>query len=784
MNEAKNLIKRFFLAVILTALLTICSLAQTSILPSDIYNFNGNVGATATALPINITAQPFTQGYRLVVDGTSSSLSDSQIGWANTQAVNAGDNLQLTFWVRKIAPLDTHNIRGFVSFATASTKILYTTFPCDSNVWTKYIIPFKTASNLAVGDARLSFQFAFGPQTFEIGGISLINNGATPSLPAGGTSVIPANTFSYFDAKYPGSATSVAVTGQSFTQATQINVGGTSDFIYNAGLGWNTNAQINKNDVLFLTFWARKLEATSNYIRAQVVFEKASSNFDKSATVGIPVDTNEWKQFQVAFKSFDAYAPNAAHLVFQFAYGPQKFEIGGVTLTNYGQNVQLNQFPTSSYYPTRSDANAPWRAEANNRINQNRKADLLVNVRDRNGNPINGANVYVQQLNHAFKFGSAITAALITGTSADAEIYRSRVSSHFTTSVFENDLKWTLWECTTCGSSFNKANTRQTIQWLLDRNISARGHNVIWPSWQYLPSGLQALSAADLKARIDTRFGDVLGDSGVNGKLYQWDVVNEPYTNYDVQGRIAGVDGVPVSSGVLGNQEFVRWFQMARQLEPKTKLYINDYDILAAGGLDVKHQNYYYAVINWLLDNGAPLEGAGIQGHFGGPTPIDLLQSIIERYSNLRVPLSITEFDFNTTDEQLQADFTRDFTTLIFSYPKFNDFLMWGFWEKAHWLPAGAMYRADWSSKPNALVWNDLLFREWWTNESGYSDASGSYQTRGFKGDYNVTVNYARTTKTVTAKIDANGEITIVLDVNAPRRSTGRTGNISRQVSQ
>lgn len=514
------------------------------------------------------------------------------------------------------------------------------------------------------------------------------------------------------------------------------------------------------------------------------MFEKASSNFDKSATVGIPVDTNEWKQFQVAFKSFDAYAPNAAHLVFQFAYGPQKFEIGGVTLTNYGQNVQLNQFPTSSYYPTRSDANAPWRAEANNRINQNRKADLLVNVRDRNGNPINGANLYVQQLNHAFKFGSAITAALITGTSADAEIYRSRVSSHFTTSVFENDLKWTLWECTTCGSSFNKANTRQTIQWLLDRNISARGHNVIWPSWQYLPSGLQALSAADLKARIDTRFGDVLGDSGVNGKLYQWDVVNEPYTNYDVQGRIAGVDGVPVSSGVLGNQEFVRWFQMARQLEPKTKLYINDYDILAAGGLDVKHQNYYYAVINWLLDNGAPLEGAGIQGHFGGPTPIDLLQSIIERYSNLRVPLSITEFDFNTTDEQLQADFTRDFTTLIFSYPKFNDFLMWGFWEKAHWLPAGAMYRADWSSKPNALVWNDLLFREWWTNESGYSDASGSYQTRGFKGDYNVTVNYARTTKTVTAKIDANGEITIVLDVNAPRRSTGRTGNISRQVSQ
>ena len=228
----------------------------------------------------------------------------------------------------------------------------------------------------------------------------------------------------------------------------------------------------------------------------------------------------------------------------------------------------------------------------------------------------------------------------------------------------------------------------------------------------------------------------------------------------------------------------IRWFQLARQLEPNTKLFINDYDILSAGGTNIQHQDYYFAVIKYLLDNGTPVDGAGMQGHFAGVTSIDLMQNIIARYSQLNVRLAITEYDFNTADEALQADFTRDFVTLIFSSPKFDDFLMWGFWERAHWLPNGAMYRADWSSKQQSLVWNDLWFREWWTNENGNSDASGIYRTRGFKGDYNVTVNYARSIKTVTTKLDASGEVTVRLDVENRTNGTGRRLPTERTVSR
>ena len=134
------------------------------------------------------------------------------------------------------------------------------------------------------------------------------------------------------------------------------------------------------------------------------------------------------------------------------------------------------------------------------------------------------------------------------------------------------------------------------------------------------------------------------------------------------------------------------------------------------------------------------------------------------------VPHSLfTEFDINLNDEELQAEYTRDVMTMIFSQPKFTDFLMWGFWERSHWLPAGAMYRADWSSKPNALVYNDLVFRQWWTNETGITGPDGKFTTRGFKGAYNVTAVYQRIAQTVPATIDENGEITITLDTIAPR---------------
>src|SRR5262249_26489760 len=154
----------------------------------------------------------------------------------------------------------------------------------------------------------------------------------------------------------------VSVTGQPFTQGFQVTHNGNSEFVYNSGLGWRNAAALAKGDTMLLSFWARKLEGA--VIRAQVIFERNGGNFEKSIAANFPDDTGEWKFYQLAFRSSADFAPGQAGLIFQFAYGPQKFEIGGVSLVNYGQNVSPNQLPSSFYYPGRGDANAAWRVEA------------------------------------------------------------------------------------------------------------------------------------------------------------------------------------------------------------------------------------------------------------------------------------------------------------------------------------------------------------------------------------------------------------------------------------
>jgi hypothetical protein len=66
---------------------------------------------------------------------------------------------------------------------------------------------------------------------------------------------------------------------------------------------------------------------------------------------------------------------------------------------------------------------------------------------------------------------------------------------------------------------------------------------------------------------------------------------------------------------------------------------------------------------------------------------------------------------------------------------------MWGFWAKAHWFgEPGAMFRADWSPKPNLTAYTDLVYGDWWTRETLQTGADGTAEIRVFKGDYEITV--------------------------------------------
>src|SRR5690606_40200898 len=77
----------------------------------------------------------------------------------------------------------------------------------------------------------------------------------------------------------------------------------------------------------------------------------------------------------------------------------------------------------------------------------------------------------------------------------------------------------------------------------------------------------------------------------------------------------------------------------------------------------------------------------------------------------------------------------------LFAHPAVEGILMWGFWAGANWIPVSSLYRRDWSATPAAEAYHNLIFKEWWTTESGKADNKGTFTVPAFYGKNKVTVN-------------------------------------------
>ncbi len=221
-------------------------------------------------------------------------------------------------------------------------------------------------------------------------------------------------------------------------------------------------------------------------------------------------------------------------------------------------------------------------------------------------------------------------------------------------------------------------------------------------------------------------------------------MVNEPYLNNDLM-------------HILGSDAMANWFKVARQADPSAHLYLNEADVPNSPPGDRRY-DALYNLVRALQKEGAPIGGIGMQGHFEDNlvSPVDLL-AIYDRFATLGIPIRITELDIATADEQLQADYFRDFLTASFSDPEINGIVLWGFWAGQDWRPSAALYRKDWSIKPNGQVWKDLVLGKWWTNADGGTGTDGTYSTPGFLGDYEVIVTAGQLRRSVRISLPHQG---------------------------
>jgi endo-1,4-beta-xylanase len=480
---------------------------------------------------------------------------------------------------------------------------------------------------------------------------------------------------------------------------------------------------VKKGTMLWAHFFLRTTvsDQESGEGRVQLVLENGTT-FDKSLQFNASA-AREWKEFAVPFAAKENYAPGSAHLIFRMGYHRQTLEIAGFEVRDFGPEMAKENLPATrtDYRYAGMEDDAPWRAAAQERIETVRKAPLRVRVVDREGRPAAGAKVEVEQRSHAYFFGSAVDARFLAGPGRD-EAYRRQIADLFNIVTFQNDLKWARWEK-------DSATPLAAARWCAQQGIALRGHTLVWPSWRKLPKSVKALQN-DPEALRRTVLDHIREEAGALGRdVTLWDVLNEPYDNHDV------ID-------ILGRSEMTAWFRAAREAAPEALLYINDYGIITGNGLDQAHQRHYEETIRILLDEKAPLDGIGIQGHFGQElTPPDRVLEILDRFAAFGLPLQMTEFSLQVEDPAMAARYLRDLLTVFFSHPASNGFLLWGFREDgAGYAHEGVLLdgRGAWTQAGEA--WKDLVQRMWWTREVCPADAEGAAEVRGFLGRYRVAV--------------------------------------------
>ncbi len=513
-----------------------------------------------------------------------------------------------------------------------------------------------------------------------------------------------------------------SVSGMPFRKYVELELTKRTERPYDIQFGSRVSGQIKKDDVLLCSFYARCRESSDESALGKFTVysnikarNRYFSPFTKTYTVG-----SKWKHFTVPFS---APIPNDVGYTIGFRLGgvkPQTIELGGFEVVNYADTRKVGDLPQTETLYDGMEPDAPWRKAAHERIKEHRMENLLVKVTDRNGNPVPGARVRMELKNHAFGFGAALSVgAMFNKKNPDqSKRYQDAVEDLFNKAVCENRTKWKHF-------SPGDPQLEEAIAWCAERNIPMRGHCLIWPSWKWTPKEYQHYQEdpAPFKPIIADRIRTAA--TAYPDTFVEWDVVNEPVPERDFM-------------DLYGDGIVAEWFNIAKEANPNFTCYLNDYAILA-GYNEVKQQAYFDWIEN-LLEQGAPLEGIGFQGHFRAPVPPEDILRRLDRFAEFGLEMQITEYDFEDTDELLQARYTRDFMTAVFSHPQTTGIMTWCVWEGSAWKPTAAFISKDWKKKRIAQAWEHMIEKEWHTDKTVRTNSDGLAGIRGYLGDYEITV--------------------------------------------
>lgn len=292
--------------------------------------------------------------------------------------------------------------------------------------------------------------------------------------------------------------------------------------------------------------------------------------------------------------------------------------------------------------------------------------------------------------------------------------------------------------------------TGNLVRWATEQGLKKKLHALIWhelcPDW---------VTDENVEAEYIRRIDHLMAVYGNDFDFF--DLANETTVNDRFDN--------PVSRWVRrkGPVEMMKFgSRLVRQWKPDAKLLYGDWNV---------HGEEYFDFLRTLRENDVDIDIIGMQSHQHRDlwTQEETLR-VMDRAAEFGWPIHFPECSvcsgkpigemnygagavnrFSETEEDLywQADFTKDFYTLVFSHPAVEA-LSWFDFTDHRWLnaPAG-LVDDDLNPKPVYAALDDLINRQWHTDADLTTSTAGICGTRLFFGTYEITVEAAGVRKTV-----------------------------------
>jgi endo-1,4-beta-xylanase len=271
--------------------------------------------------------------------------------------------------------------------------------------------------------------------------------------------------------------------------------------------------------------------------------------------------------------------------------------------------------------------------------------------------------------------------------------YRHLAATQFSSVTPENVMKWEVIEPKQGVYDYSQAD--ELIRFAKKNHQIVRGHTLVWhnqlPTWVTSGTFTSDQFRTIMRRHIRTEMTHFKGD------ITQWDVVNEAF-NEDGSLR----DSIWLQK--LGPGYIEDAFRYAHKIDPKAKLFYNDYNI---EGINAK-SNAVYQMFRQMKADGVPVQGVGLQSHFDiqYDYPPDLLANM-QRFADLKVGVSVTEADVrmdlpvDPTKAQAQAGAYDALLSSCLLVERCGNFTVWGITDKYSWIPG------VFEGQGGALLWDE-----------------------------------------------------------------------------